>query len=69
MEKPSIFSEKTLIPVSVLGVIFGGAVWLTTIWVRGDANAADLIEFKEAVGKKLDRIEDKLDRIIEKKGF
>jgi len=69
MEKPSIFSEKTLLPVSVLSVIFGGAVWLTTIWLKGEANAAEIVEFKDQVGKKLDRIEDKLDRIIEKNGF
>jgi hypothetical protein len=69
MEKPSIFSEKTLIPASVLSVIFGGAMWLTTIWVKGEANAAEIAEFKDTVWKKLDRIEDKLDRIIEKKGF
>lgn len=60
-----ILSEKTLIPVSMLSVIVGGVFWLSSMHALSKANAADIKENKSDVLRRLDRIENKVDRLIE----
>ena len=33
-------SETTVIPISMVLILFGGVFWLTQIYVQGNANAA-----------------------------
>jgi len=73
MEKKSILDEKTLIPIGAVTLIFGAAVWLSSVWYQGDVNAAQIQEIKatqerdlDKVYEKLDKIDSKIDRIIEK---
>ena len=39
-------TEKTFIPISMIGAIIGGAVWLTTIYNTSAANAANIKDLK-----------------------
>lgn len=73
MERQTILSEKTLVPVGILAILFGAAMWLTTIWKQGEANATQIQEVKtnqmrdiDKIYEKLDKISDKLDQLIEK---
>lgn len=66
MEKPSIISNNTLIPLSAASVIFFAAMWVTSISEQGKANAAQIQEVKVDISEKLDKIEAKVDRLIEK---
>jgi hypothetical protein len=61
-----ILDEKTLVPVTVVGVVFGAAMWLTSMWKQGEVNAAQIQELKTDIATKLDKIEAKVDRLIEK---
>lgn len=74
MSSGGFISEKTWIPVSAVTIIFAAAVWLTTVWRQGDANAQQLVELKNDIDKKderiylkLEKINDKLDMLLEKK--
>lgn len=60
-----ILDEKTLVPVTVIGVVFGAAMWLTSMWKQGEVNAAQIQELKTDIATKLDKIEAKVDRLIE----
>lgn len=73
MERQSILSANTLIPIGALVIVIGCASWLTTIFLQGEANAAQIVEVKaeqeksiDKVYQKLDKIAEKLDRLIEK---
>jgi len=73
MEKKSILDEKTLIPIGAVTLIFGAAVWLSSVWYQGDVNAAQIQELKsnqdrdmDKVYEKLDKIDSKIDRLMEK---
>jgi formyltetrahydrofolate synthetase len=73
MDKPTTLSEKTLIPIGAIVLVFGASAWLTTVWKQGDANAAQISEVKanqlrdiDKLYEKLDKISDKLDALIEK---
>lgn len=74
MREVKTLTESTLIPISAIGLIFGAAAWVTTIYKQGEANAKEIAEIKDArshdiekIEVKLDRINDKLDRLIERK--
>lgn len=49
----------------MLSVIVGGVFWLSSMHALSKANAADIKENKTDVVRRLDRIEDKVDRLIE----
>jgi hypothetical protein len=74
MEKAkTILSSDTLVPIGVLGLVFGACVWLTTMYSQGVVNAAQIVEIKadheksvDKIHEKLTKIEDKLDLIMEK---
>jgi enamine deaminase RidA (YjgF/YER057c/UK114 family) len=70
----SIVSEKTLIPVSLLTVVMGGVFWLSSMYAKTNANAEAIVEIKdqtrqdrEHLDRRLNRIEAKLDRVIERR--
>jgi hypothetical protein len=73
VEKKSILDEKTLIPIGAVSLIFGAAVWLSSVWYQGDVNAAQIQEIKatqerdlDKVYNKLEKIDSKIDHIMEK---
>lgn len=66
MEKRTILSQETLVPIGLIGVIFGAAMWLTSIWKQGEANASQIVEVKQNHDKNMDRIYDKLEKIADK---
>lgn len=75
MEKPTILTQRTLVPVGIVTIVFGASMWLTSVWKQGEANAAQIQEIKlqhdkniDKVYQQLEKISDKLDRLIEKTG-
>lgn len=40
-------TEKTLVPISLVTTIVGGVVWLTTLWYKTEANAAEIAQIKQ----------------------
>lgn len=59
-------TEQTLIPVSLVGSIIGGVIWLSVIYYKSEATAKDVDQLKEyqlEVIHKLSRIETKLELI------
>jgi hypothetical protein len=66
MEKRTILGQDTLVPISVIAVVFGACVWLTTVWAQGHDNAASIIDLKAQQDKNLDKIEIKLEKIESK---
>ena len=59
-------TEGTLIPISLVIILIGGVVWLTTLYFTTQSNAAaiDKIQLKyDAISDKLDDIVIKIDRI------
>jgi hypothetical protein len=73
MEKPTVLTRETLIPIGFLTLVFGAAMWLTSMWKQGEVNASQIKEIKvdqernnDKIYDRLGRIEDKLDRLIEK---
>lgn len=66
MEKPAVLTKDTLMPIGAVIVIFGAATWITTIFVQGQANAAQIKEIKETQIRDVDRIYEKLERIEHK---
>ena len=59
-------SEKTLIPISLVGSILGGVIWLSVIYYKSEATAKDVDQLKQyqlEVISKLSRIETKLELI------
>lgn len=69
-------SESTTIPLSVLGTLgvagVGIVMWLTTIFVQGNANANEIKELKAEIkiiyeiNARVIRIEDKLEQMHKK---
>lgn len=66
-------TENTLIPVSLVIVLAGGILWLTTIQSQGEVNTVSIQEIKDRreedvgrIDRRLERIESKLDTLIEK---
>lgn len=73
-ERKTILSNETLVPVGMLSIIFGFCMWLTTVWATGQDNSKDISEMKiqrrvdmEELKKEIDKISEKLDRLIERK--
>jgi CHASE1-domain containing sensor protein len=66
MEKRTVLDNQTLIPLGVTVIIFLASMWLTTVYVDGQDTKQDLVEFKNATDSKLERIESKIDRILER---
>jgi hypothetical protein len=62
MEKPTVISKGTLIPLGAAAVIFGVASWITTIYAQGHENTKNI----DRIYEKLDRIEEKIDKLKEK---
>jgi hypothetical protein len=50
-----------------VSVLLGGAAWATKQDVNTVANTQAIKEVKDSITKRLDRIESKLDRLIERK--
>lgn len=42
-------TESTLIPISLLFVIMGGVIWLTTIYQKVEASQAKLSQLESAI--------------------
>jgi hypothetical protein len=63
MEKPTVLSQSTLLPVSIVGVLFGAAMWLTTIYVQGQENTKQIVEIKEQRKDDMDYIRHDLKEI------
>jgi hypothetical protein len=65
-------TEKTFIPISLLIVIIGVVVWITTVSGKTDANTKDISDIKigqqeynkdlHEINTRLSRIEGKLDK-------
>ena len=73
----NILSEKTLVPVSLLVAIGGGiltvGIFVSAVWYKEVANAAAIVtiredqsELKDDLKQHILRIEDKVDRILER---
>lgn len=72
----TVLNKKTLVPVGAMAVVFSAAALITTIYNQGNANASQIQEAKiqqqsdmDKVDNKLNKISDKLDRLIEKNLF
>ncbi len=66
-------TENTLIPISLAVLIIGGASWMTTMYSKGEANAANVQKidakyesFASLVVERLSTINERLARIEEK---
>jgi hypothetical protein len=74
MERPTKLDSSTLIPLGALSLVFGAAMWLTSIWKQGEANASQIQEVKhdqeknlDKVYQKLEKIDGKIDQLMEKR--
>lgn len=64
-------TEQTLIPLSLVGSIIGGVIWLSVIYYKSEATAKDVDQLKQyqlEVISRLSRIETKLEHLEETKG-
>jgi hypothetical protein len=68
-------TENTLLPISLVIILAGGIMWLSSVWHQGNANAHSISELKEQrkydreeIMRKLEIIDAKLDRTLEIKG-
>ena len=62
-----MLDQNTMIPIGVSVIIFLASMWLTTVYVDGQETKKDVVELKSEVNSRLERIEDKLDRVLLKK--
>jgi hypothetical protein len=63
-------TEQTLIPLSLVGSIVGGVVWLSVIYYKSEATAKDVDQLKSyqlEVIQRLSRIETKLEHLEKEK--
>ena len=74
MEKPTKLSEGTLIPISLLITLLLFSAWLTTVYAQGVSNSNAIGELKvqrhedvDYFRDQVEKINAKLDRILEKK--
>lgn len=75
VSKPNVFSEKTLVPVSLLVAIIGCVFWLASVTVKSTylSERMDAVEIRERIrdssvaelGNQLARIDSKVDFIYE----
>lgn len=73
----NILNEKTMVPLSLLIAVGGGVLtvgaFVTAVWYKEVANAESIAvvekqqnQIKDDITKRLDRIEAKVDRLIER---
>lgn len=70
MEKRTVLTGDTLIPVGILTLVFGAAAWITAVYAQGDENARQIAEIKqerkddmEYIRQELKEINQKLDEV------
>jgi TolA-binding protein len=61
-----VLTENTLIPISAITIVFGAALWLTSIYKQGEVNAQQITEIKNQKTAEFDKLEQKIDRLNEK---
>jgi hypothetical protein len=61
-----MISEKTAVSMGLVITLLGGVAFITSIYNQSIANASDIQELKSSISYKIDRIENKLDYIIER---
>lgn len=59
-------SEKSWVSLSLVIVIIGGVFWLSTLYARANSNSENLKDLKSYVYRSLERIDAKLDYIIDR---
>ena len=59
-------TENTLIPISLLGTIIGGVVWLSVIYYKAEASASDIQKIEAKLEILQNRIIDQNEKILEK---
>ncbi len=59
-------TEKTLIPLSLLGTIVGGVVWLSVIYYKTEATAASVHKLENRLEILQDKIVYQNEKILEK---
>lgn len=62
----SKITENTLVPLSLMATILGAGAWLTVVWYQGNANATAIMEIKTEVKEKSNKLDDKLDEIVQR---
>lgn len=74
MDKPKVIGESTLIPISFLITLLLFSAWLTSVYAQGLSNSVAIGELKvqrkddtEYFRGQVDKINEKLDRILQKK--
>lgn len=74
MNSPVKLGNDTWIPLGAAVLIFGAAMWLTSVWAQGVSNSAAIVDIKTAQDKsdekiyhELEKINTKLDRLQDKK--
>jgi peptidoglycan hydrolase CwlO-like protein len=65
MERPTLLTEKTWIPLGASVVIFGAAMWLTTVYAQGLENQKALIDLKAQRKDDIEYIRQELHEIKE----
>lgn len=59
----SVLSKETLVPISLVISGIGFVVWLTTMFMQGNANAHDIREIKAKSAQNNDKVFDELKEI------
>jgi len=59
-------TEGTLLPISLVIVIIGGASWLTTIHAGEKVNAENIVEMKTQTKEFSDKVDHKLDTVLDR---
>jgi len=57
-------TEKTLIPISLLTIIIGAAMWLTSLWELSKTSAKDIEEIKIEQKESGREVDQKFDKIL-----
>lgn len=63
MEK---ITESTLIPISLVGTIIGGIVWLSVIYFKAEAAANDIDKIEQRLEVLQSKIVEQNEKILEK---
>ena len=62
----SKITETTLIPLSLLGTIVGGVVWLSVIYYKAEAAASDIDKIEQRLEVLQQKIVEQNEKILEK---
>ena len=67
----SVISKKTPVTLGLVITLCGGVAWLTSMWAKANSNEkaiaatrVELLSTKGDIVDRLDRIEDKVDKIL-----